>query len=377
MSGERPLFFSGGTALRPLSQYFASRKFPSSHLITTFDSGGSTAALRKAFAIPAVGDLRNRLLALADTDRNPPAVFAFCNTRLARDVSFKRGRKLLEESLKSPLLDESPEEFRQISHHHLSRFISRAPKDFDARGASLGNLLLTAAYLENGGDLEAAIDFFASLLHICGSIAPIVSSSLHLGARLNNGQIIIGQHNFTNLSGPVARLFLTVHESAATLESAPVQCKPGIAPMAADFLREARLLCFPMGSFYSSVLCNLLPQGTGRGVAANPCPKIFIPNSGHDKESAGMTIAEQAGRILDALLEDEPGARVQDLLNYVLVDRQHGQYAGNIEISLGSLRDMGIRIIDRPVVSRDNPARHIPEALFELICEMLARGDLA
>ena len=64
--GPAILFFSGGTASRQLSRELIHYSHNSIHVITTFDSGGSSAELRRAFGMPAVGDLRNRLLALAD-----------------------------------------------------------------------------------------------------------------------------------------------------------------------------------------------------------------------------------------------------------------------------------------------------------------------
>ncbi|MGE4294032.1 MAG: 2-phospho-L-lactate transferase CofD family protein, partial [Desulfovibrio sp.] len=65
--GPRVLFFSGGTALRDTSAELVRYTHNSVHIITPFDSGGSSAILRKAFDMPAVGDIRNRLMALADT----------------------------------------------------------------------------------------------------------------------------------------------------------------------------------------------------------------------------------------------------------------------------------------------------------------------
>ena len=64
--GPRVLFFSGGSAINGLSQHITAYTHNSIHLITPFDSGGSSAALRQAFVMPGVGDLRQRLLALAD-----------------------------------------------------------------------------------------------------------------------------------------------------------------------------------------------------------------------------------------------------------------------------------------------------------------------
>ena len=78
-TGRRLIFFTGGTALREVSRELARHTPDTVHLLTTFDSGGSSAALRRAFAMPAVGDLRNRLLALADFSI-PDCVLTFCST---------------------------------------------------------------------------------------------------------------------------------------------------------------------------------------------------------------------------------------------------------------------------------------------------------
>lgn len=79
--GPRLVFFTGGTALRGLSRSLTRYTHNSVHLVTPFDSGGSSAALREAFALPAVGDIRNRLAALADS-MIPQSVLDFWEMRL-------------------------------------------------------------------------------------------------------------------------------------------------------------------------------------------------------------------------------------------------------------------------------------------------------
>ena len=64
--GPKILFFSGGSALKDLSTKLINYTHNSIHIITSFDSGGSSAKLRDTFHMPSVGDLRNRLMALAD-----------------------------------------------------------------------------------------------------------------------------------------------------------------------------------------------------------------------------------------------------------------------------------------------------------------------
>ena len=67
--GPRLLFFSGGSALQGLCAELKHVTHNSIHLLNPFDSGGSSAHLRTAFDMPAVGDLRNRLMGLADLDQ--------------------------------------------------------------------------------------------------------------------------------------------------------------------------------------------------------------------------------------------------------------------------------------------------------------------
>ena len=74
--GSRILFFSGGTALAPVAAELSRHTRNAVHVITTFDSGGSSAELRRAFDMPAVGDIRARIMALADRslEGNPETV---------------------------------------------------------------------------------------------------------------------------------------------------------------------------------------------------------------------------------------------------------------------------------------------------------------
>ena len=60
--GPKILFFSGGTALRGVSAELVYYTHSSIHIITPIDSGGSSAVLRDAFGMPAIGDIRNRYL---------------------------------------------------------------------------------------------------------------------------------------------------------------------------------------------------------------------------------------------------------------------------------------------------------------------------
>lgn len=374
--GPRLVFFTGGTALRDLSRQLTRYTHNSVHLITPFDSGGSSAALRRAFAMPAVGDIRNRLLALADSELVPQSVLEFCARRLpARgDAEALRADLRALGAREHPLWAAMPEIFSGALRLHLRFFLERMPRDFDPHLASLGNLLLAGGYLHHKRNFGPVLAFFSRLLQVRGVVLPIVGESLHLAAELDDGSRLVGQHRFKELTRPVRRLFLTVHEPERQGEAAAPQtpCRPPLASTAADYLRSAGAVCYPMGSFYTSVLANLLPQGVGRTVAAASCPKIFIPNSGRDAELRGLSLAGQVAMLLRHLREDAPEARTHELLHWILVDSRHGRYEGGLGPDVRmALADMGVTLVERDMVREDDPQRHEPELTARALLDLL------
>ena len=392
--GPRLTFFTGGTALRALSRELTRHTHNSVHLVTTFDSGGSSAALRHAFAMPAMGDIRNRLLALADSHVVPASVLDFCASRLpsqeefwAADAARAAGggdpaaflrRKLVETGRAGHAVWAGmPGVFADALRLHLNFFLQRMPPDFDPYRACFGNLVLAGGYLHHKRDFGPVLAFFSRLLQTRGVVRPIVNESLHLAAELDNGSVLVGQHRFRDLPRPVKRLFLTVHEperlhSREYPQLAASACRPPLAPASSVYLSSAGAICYPMGSFYTSVLANLLPQGVGRTVAEARCPKIFIPNSGGDAELFGLGIAGQAAMILRHLREDAPEAATGGLLHYVLADSRHGRYEGGLGPEVRrAVEDMGVRLMDRPLVYENDPQHHDPELTARALLELL------
>ena len=155
--GSRILFFSGGTALAPVAAELSRHTRNAVHVITTFDSGGSSAELRRAFDMPAVGDIRARIMALADRslEGNSETV-ELLGYRLPKDA----GPEALHRELASlasgahPLVAAIPEPMNEVVTQHLSAFRSLMPVDMDLAGASIGNLILTSGYLSLDRQLE-------------------------------------------------------------------------------------------------------------------------------------------------------------------------------------------------------------------------------
>ncbi len=350
-SGPRILFFSGGTALRDTAHELTHHTHNSIHLITPFDSGGSSATLRRAFSMPAVGDLRARIMALADDhvhgNREIYTLFAY---RLPKDDS---PRALKAEMVrlvrgKHPLLRQIPPPMNGIIQDHLTWFALHMPEEFPLGGANVGNMILTAGYLVHRRRLNPVIALFSSMVRARGIVRPVTSVPAHLAVRLASGEIIVGQRNFTGkeataITSPIRDIWLTASEDSAE----PLQV--AIHPSTAKLISLAECICYPVGSFYSSVVANLLPAGVGRSVAENPCPKIFVPNLGRDPELAQHTVETQVRQLLRPLLADAPGKKPADMLSAVLVDAANGAYSGGVPAAW--LREQGISLIHAPLVS--------------------------
>ncbi len=318
--GPRILFFSGGTALRPLCRRLKRYTHNSIHLITPFDSGGSSSRLRSAFGMLSVGDLRNRLLALADeTVQGNPATYALLSHRFppygepaamrARLAAFVRGE--------DPLIEAVPDALRRLIRTGLRQFADRAPEEFDLCEASVGNLVLVGTYLENDRDLDSALFLFSRMVKSRGVVRASAVADLHLAATLENGQRIVGQHRISRPDPPA----LSHAAPIATVTIEPQGAQVEAPGKVIDLIASAELICFPISSFHTSLLASLLPSGLGRAVAAAGCPKIYIPNTGRDIEQEGIPLSGAVRRLLRVLRDDAgEAAPVSELLHSVILD---------------------------------------------------------
>jgi CofD-related protein of GAK system len=370
--GPRILFFSGGTALNKASRVLKNYTHNSIHMVTPFDSGGSSAKLRRAFAMPSIGDLRSRLMALADENiTGQPEVYRLFTYRFPMDASKKQLLSQLERMIrgKDPLVTAISNPMRRLIRNQLGYFHSRMPDNFDLRGASTGNLILAGGYINNHQHLDPIIFLFSKLVDVLGTVRAVVNDNLHLGARLADGSSIIGQHRLTGkevpqLESPVSRLFLSSHPDKHVPATATLRKKNK------KLIREADLICYPPGSFYSSLVANLLPDGICQAVAACDSPKVYVPNLGHDPEQIGMTTDSAVQTLLEYLRDGASGDDCQTgkLLNFVLIDSKRGRYAS--PLSAGLMQELGIQVIDTKLVSRQSAPHYDAELLVSALLSL-------
>ena len=369
--GPKILFFSGGSALKNVSQQITAYTHNSVHIITPFDFGGSSAVLRKAFDMPAVGDIRNRLLALADkTMTGTPEIFALLGHRLPAEENQEKLRWTLRDMVrgKHGFVLSVPEPMQKIIRHYLEVFSKNMPADFDLRGASIGNLVLTGGYLENNRNPDPIIYIFSQLVKAKGTVRPVVNRNLHLGARLEDGEIVSGQHRITGKKVPRLTQQIKDFFLVQTLNSKqPV--KTEIRKEIALEISRADLICYPMGSFFTSILANLLPSGVGRAIKDAGCPKIFIPNTFFDPECYELPPANQIERLLEVLLRDCNGSgQKTDFLDLILLNRDYSLYPGGIDRE--KIAGLGPRILEYELLTEQSDPRIDSERLCEVLLSL-------
>ncbi len=369
--GPRILFFSGGTALNPLSRQLSAYTHNSVHIVTPFDSGGSSRVLREAFAMPSVGDLRSRLMALADlTVQGHPEIYQLFSHRLGKNAERAALRKRLDAMIAGtdPLVAQIPDPMRKIIRQHLRYFAEAMPDDFDLRGASIGNLILVGGYLNNDRHLDPVVFMFSKLVEVRGEVRPVSGDSLHLIGELEDGTLVKGQRQMTGKEVPpikqkVKRVYLS--DDLAGGVPAMLQAREKIT----DLIGTAELICYPMGSFYSSIIANLLPIGVTSAIRRNGCPKIYVPNLGTDPEQYGMSLQDSVSVLLHYLrMNGNQDAPPPELLNFALVDSENGNY--DIDLDTSGLEELGVEVIDCRLTGGKNATRYDDALLAEVLLSL-------
>ncbi len=169
-------------------------------IVTVADDGGSTGRLRRHFHIPAMGDIRNVLISLGES-----------------------------ETLLATLMD--------------YRFESSGDTDEDVMGHNLGNLILTAMTQSCGSFMES-ITTLCKVLNVRGDIIPATSQVITLFARMQDGTIVRGESNIPNISNRIREVFYEEKVSAT--------------PAAIGAILNADVVVLGIGSVYTSILPNLI-----------------------------------------------------------------------------------------------------------------------
>jgi uncharacterized cofD-like protein len=189
-----------------------------SAIVTVADDGGSTGRIRRQFDIPAMGDVRSVMCAMAQEE----TIFtSLMNFRFAGDES-------------------------------------------DVGGHNLGNLILTALTQTTGSFMEA-ISTFSKFLNVKGHIIPSSLEVITLYAMMEDGTKVRGESNIPKFSNQIQKVF---YES---------KCAPTREALQA--IHEADIIFYGIGSLYTSILPNLIVDGISEEIRRNKAKKIYFCNA--------------------------------------------------------------------------------------------------
>lgn len=367
--GPRLLFFSGGSALNEIARVLKLYTHNSIHLLTPFDSGGSSQVLRDAFEMPAVGDLRSRLMALADESvLGQPDIFRLFSYRFPKAAppaaltdeftTLMDGHHRLMKAISQPM--------RSLILSQLKVFAANRPADFDFAGASVGNLILAGGYLGHDRALEPVLFLMSKMVEVQGIVRSIVDRNLDIAAELRDGSLIPTQRLITGkevppITSPIREVFLTDGGTRLRGEDVPLPKRNR------KLIGQADLICYPPGSLFTSLIANLLPKGVGRAVAGRNVPKVYLPSLGIDPECHGMTLSDQVAALLAALMADAGTERpVTDLVSVVLCDSDafDAQEASRLKTRFD------LPLVPLPLRKTEDPSRYDPEKVCEALISL-------
>jgi len=177
----------------------------------------------------------------------------------------------------------------------------------------------------------------------------------------------VGQHAITGgfareHKSPIRKLFL----SSSSESKQPVEVD--IKPATAESIRQAEIICYPMGSFFTSIAANLLPGGVAEAISANRCPKVYVPNTLADDEQFGMNLVDAVNMIIECLNQNGNQAAPNEYINLILIDTTQAKYPYDLNVNL--IRNMGIDVLDTKLVTPQSFPYVDPEMLCQVLLSM-------
>ena len=290
-------------------------------IVTVADDGGGSGMLREDLGILPPGDIRNCILALANTE---PTMEQLLNYRFTEGT---------------------------------------------LAGQSFGNLFLAAM---NGisGSFDEAVHRMGEVLAITGRVLPVTNQSVHLEAEFVNGSRVLGE----------SKIFYAKKVNDCRIRQVRlVPEHPQPLPESLEAIAQADLILLGPGSLYTSIIPNLLVEGVAETIAESQALKIMVMNiMTQDGESEGYTGADHVRALLhhgvDGIV-DVVIANNAELPEEVLVPyRQEG--VGPLRLEREEIEAMGIEVWEYPMATGQRYIRHDTDALASAIMEVYRQKKL-
>ena len=220
VGGPKVVVIGGGTGLSTMLRGLKLYTNNITAIVTVGDDGGGSGKLRADLGMLPPGDIRNCILALADTE------------------------PIMEDLLQY-------------------RF-----KEGSLKGQNFGNLFL-AAMAGISDNFEDAVQKMSSVLAVTGKVLPVTLDDMKLIAELENGSVVEGE-------SIIPEEVIKQKSKIKQLRIDPERAKPLMDALIA--IKEADAIVMGPGSLYTSIIPNLLVEDIVEGINKSDAIKIYISN---------------------------------------------------------------------------------------------------
>lgn len=320
--GPKVVAIGGGTGLSVLLRGLKKYTTNITAIVTVSDDGGGSGLLREDMGILPPGDIRNCIVALANTE---------------------------------PIME-------QLMQYRF--------KEGALKGQSFGNLFI-AAMNDICGSFDAAVREVGSVLAVTGKVLPVTLENVMLYAELEDGTVIKGESQIPikqqALNKRIMRVFLK-----------PGNCKP--LPEALKEIQDADVIILGPGSLYTSIIPNILVKNMTKEINSSNALKIYVSNiMTQQGETVGYSLSEHIKAINDhgnRLQIDYAIANTGEIPREFL-EKYKTEDASPVLIDYDIITDMGIKVLGENFVNIENEyLRHDFNKLAEQIFKLLNKEKL-
>lgn len=234
-SSLKVVAIGGGTGLSTMLRGIKKHTSDITAIVTVADNGGGSGKLREEMNIVPPGDIRNCLVALANTE---------------------------------PIM-------KQLLQYRF--------KEGTLKGQSFGNLFL-ATLADLSGNFEKAVQVTSNVLAITGKVLPVTLENVQLYATFEDNVCIEGETQIVEYSK-------SHHKMITHIRLEPENPKP--AEEVIEAIEEAEVILLGPGSLYTSIVPNLLISEVASAIQASKAEKIYIANMmSQPGETTGFTVED-------------------------------------------------------------------------------------
>lgn len=315
MRARKVVVIGGGTGVSNMLRGIKLFNQDITAIVTMADDGGGSGFLRREMGILPPGDLRNCLVAMANSSGAMENLLQF-------------------------------------------RF-----QDGILKGQNFGNLLI-AALTEIYQDFETAIEETAKVLNISGKVYPVTLDNVHLEGEFENGDKCIGESKI-----PV----IAERENLRIKKLRTFPEKAVIFPKAKAAIEQADIVILGPGSLYTSLISNLVVEGVAEALLKTKAKKYYVSNimtepgetGGYSIRDHVKAIRDHGGDIVDKVLINVNNPKVEVLERYESEDYSYIEYT---EEDRKYFEDLGIEVICGNFINdENNQIRHSAIRVFEKI----------